>query len=162
MGEYEFFEDMLPNTDGHIGHISRGGEIVADIVNYNRDEVVELLKTLKRVEELERCDQCNGTKMRESGIECACGDGTMKGLVADMRRVLQARLTAIQDIRLERDTLGVAVSQIEMGVNKLWKSVQDGMHDSRSLVGDVTLNMAEALKEIGYGQLRERDNANQG
>jgi hypothetical protein len=54
-------------------------------------------------------------------------------------------------VLLSRDLL---LMKIEKSVNKLWKSVQDGMHDSRSLVGDETLNMAETLRIVGLGPLK--------
>lgn len=48
----------------------------------------------------------------------------------------------------------VALLAIEKSVNKLWQSVEDGMHDARSLVGDETLSMAEQLKQVGLGPLK--------
>jgi hypothetical protein len=45
------------------------------------------------------------------------------------------------------------VLAMSRGVGRLWKSVQDGMHNARSLVGDCTLDMADQLKVHNLGPL---------
>jgi len=59
---------------------------------------------------------------------------------------------AMLDPELKTHACMVALKMIKYSLDRLWKSVQDGMHDARSLVGDETLRIHdqfEALAKLG-------------
>ncbi len=71
----------------------------------------------------------------------------------DKIKQLQSQLATANEEngRLWGNTVGlvVCVADIAQGVFRLWHAVADGTYDSRSIVGDATLNMQESLLEIG-------------
>lgn len=83
--------------------VLKGKGSCADIV---LDFKAKLDVAISERDEALRCDQCKGKLYIEEQTDaagtvrttCACGDGTMKGLVADMRRELQARWERIGEL----------------------------------------------------------------
>lgn len=81
--------------------------------------------------------------------------------IADHDAECEAMEREIEVLRKERDALSienahlkcVALPALARSVSVLWKAVQDGIYDSREIVGDQTLHMAEVLKEFGRGPL---------
>lgn len=66
---------------------------------------------------------------------------------------LTKKKEAIASLRTQCMRQSNALTSITRSVEKLWSAVQEKQHDSRSLVGDETLSMAEQLKELGLGPL---------